>query len=375
MKNKNFSFIIYILLNFLKPFLIISFVLTSVVWLSRSLKYIDLIINKGLSLPSYFWFVSLIAPKILALLLPLISFVAIIYTYQKLKTNSEIIVMESFGLSKIFIMLPSIIFGFIVAIILFLIEAYISPNNYKTFKTFQADLRNNFMISVIQEGSFHNPIQGLTVFIDKIKRDGSVKNILIHDNRNKKIESTIIAKEGVLSNFSSQPSITVFNGTRYVYNKKDQNTSILNFDKYEFQINVNKKIETVRFKQVEERTLKELLFPNPSFSNRLKNELLAEGHRRLSSPLLAIFMCILASFSILFGEMKKKMLLKNIIICSSIAVLTQAVYISIMSNIIFSVPALFIPYISLILISFIPPFLLIYEIKILYYLNKFRHEA
>ena len=79
MKNKNFSFIIYILLNFLKPFLIISFVLTSVVWLSRSLKYIDLIINKGLSLPSYFWFVSLIAPKILALLLPLISFVAIIY--------------------------------------------------------------------------------------------------------------------------------------------------------------------------------------------------------------------------------------------------------------------------------------------------------
>ena len=375
MKNKNFSFIIYILLNFLKPFLIISFVLTSVVWLSRSLKYIDLIINKGLSLPSYFWFVSLIAPKILALLLPLISFVAIIYTYQKLKTNSEIIVMESFGLSKIFIMLPSIIFGFIVAIILFLIEAYISPNNYKTFKTFQADLRNNFMISVIQEGSFHNPIQGLTVFIDKIKRDGSVKNILIHDNRNKKIESTIIAKEGVLSNFSSQPSITVFNGTRYVYNKKDQNTSILNFAKYEFQINVNKKIETVRFKQVEERTLKELLFPNPSFSNRLKNELLAEGHRRLSSPLLAIFMCILASFSILFGEMKKKMLLKNIIICSSIAVLTQAVYISIMSNIIFSVPALFIPYISLILISFIPPFLLIYEIKILYYLNKFKHEA
>ena len=190
-----------------------------------------------------------------------------------------------------------------------------------------------------------------------------------------KIESTIIAKEGVLSNFSSQPSITVFNGTRYVYNKKDQNTSILNFAKYEFQINVNKKIETVRFKQVEERTLKELLFPNPSFSNRLKNELLAEGHRRLSSPLLAIFMCILASFSILFGEMKKKMLLKNIIICSSIAVLTQAVYISIMSNIIFSVPALFIPYISLILISFIPPFLLIYEIKILYYLNKFKHEA
>ena len=73
MKNKNFSFLKYILFNLLRPFLTISLVLTGVVWLSRSLKYIDLIINKGLSLGSYFWFVSLIAPKILALLLPLIS--------------------------------------------------------------------------------------------------------------------------------------------------------------------------------------------------------------------------------------------------------------------------------------------------------------
>ena len=109
----------YIFLKILKPFLIISLVLTGIVWLSRSLRYIDLIINKGLSLTSYFWFVSLIAPKILALLLPLISFVAIVYTYQKLKSESELLVIETFGLSKLFLMLPSIIFGFIVAILLF----------------------------------------------------------------------------------------------------------------------------------------------------------------------------------------------------------------------------------------------------------------
>ena len=91
--------------------------LTGIVWLSRSLKYIDLIINKGLSLSSYFWFVSLIAPKILALLLPLISFVAVIYTYQKLKGESELLVIETFGLSKLFLMVPAIIFGGIVHIL------------------------------------------------------------------------------------------------------------------------------------------------------------------------------------------------------------------------------------------------------------------
>ena len=49
MQVKNFIFIKYIFLNILKPFLVISLVLTGIVWLSRSLRYIDLIINKGLS--------------------------------------------------------------------------------------------------------------------------------------------------------------------------------------------------------------------------------------------------------------------------------------------------------------------------------------
>ena len=175
MRINNFIFIKYIFLNILKPFLVISLVLTGIVWLSRSLKYIDLIINKGLSLSSYFWFVSLIAPKILALLLPLISFVAVIYTYQKLKGESELLVIETFGLSKLFLMVPAIIFGGIVALFLLLIEVYLSPNNYKTFKSFQSDLRNNFVMSTLEAGSFHNPIKGLTVYIDKANKNGVVK--------------------------------------------------------------------------------------------------------------------------------------------------------------------------------------------------------
>ena len=83
---------------------------------------------------SYFWFVSLIAPKILALLLPLISFATIVYTYQKLKADSELIVMESFGISKFTLMIPALIFGVIASVILLFIEAYLSPSNYKTFK-------------------------------------------------------------------------------------------------------------------------------------------------------------------------------------------------------------------------------------------------
>ena len=373
MRINNFIFIKYIFLNILKPFLVISLVLTGIVWLSRSLKYIDLIINKGLSLSSYFWFVSLIAPKILALLLPLISFVAVIYTYQKLKGESELLVIETFGLSKLFLMVPAIIFGGIVALFLLLIELYLSPNNYKTFKSFQSDLRNNFVMSTLEAGSFHNPIRGLTVYIDKANKNGVVKNILIHDTRNKQVESTILAKQGILSNFENKTKIIVFDGTRYVYNYSNKKTSILNFSKYEFQIITEKK-ETVRFKQVEERSIKELFYPDTTINSKIKNEFLAEAHKRLSSPFLVLFMCALAAFSILFGEFKRKVLASKIILCSFIAVLIQAIYISSMNKLVFSIYTSLLPYISLILLCCLPILIIKYENIIISFLKRFKNE-
>ena len=373
MQINNFIFIKYIFLNILKPFLVISLVLTGIVWLSRSLKYIDLIINKGLSLSSYFWFVSLIAPKILALLLPLISFVAVIYTYQRLKGESELLIIETSGLSKLFLMLPAIIFGVIVALFLLLIEVYLSPNNYKTFKSFQSDLRNNFVMSSLEAGSFHNPIKGLTVYIDKASKNGVVENILIHDTRNKEIESTILAKQGILTNFENKTKVKVFDGTRYVFNYKNKKTSILNFSKYEFQIITEKK-ETVRFKQVEERSIKELFYPDITINKKIKNEFLAEAHKRLSSPFLVIFMCSLAAFSILFGEFKRKVLVSKIILCSFFAVVVQAIYISSLNKIIFSIYTFLLPYISLILLSFLPILIIKYEYIVINFLKRFRSE-
>ena len=373
MQINNFIFIKYILLYILKPFLVISLVLTGIVWLSRSLKYIDLIINKGLSLSSYFWFVSLIAPKILALLLPLISFVAVIYTYQKLKGESELLIIETFGISKLFLMVPAIIFGGIIALFLLIIEVYLSPNNYKTFKSFQSDLRNNFVMSTLEAGSFHNPIKGLTVYIDKASKNGVVENILIHDTRNKVIESTILAKQGILTNYGNKTKVIVFDGTRYVFNYKNKKTSMLNFSKYEFEIITEKK-ETVRFKQVEERSIKELFYPDTTINKKVKNEFLAEAHKRLSSPFLVLFMCALASFSILFGEFKRKVLVSKIILCSFIAVLTQAIYISFMNKLNFSIYTFSLPYISLILLSCLPILIIKYENMVMNFIKRFKSE-
>ena len=271
-------------------------------------------------------------------------------------------------MSKLFLMTPAMLFGGIIALFLLLIEVFLSPSNYKTFKSFQSDLRNNFVMSTLEAGSFHNPIQGLTVYIDKASKDGVVENILIHDTRNKEIESTILAKQGIITNFEDNTKVTVFDGTRYVFNYKNKKTSMLNFSKYEFQIITEKK-EAVRFKQVEERSIRELFYPDKEISKKIKNEFLAEAHRRLSSPLLVLFMCAIASFSILFGELKRKILM-----CSFIAVMIQAIYISFINKIIFSMYTFYLPYISLILLSSLPILIIKYENRVLNILKRLKSE-
>ena len=80
---------------------------------------------------------------------------------------------------------------------------------------------------------------------------------MIHDTRNKELDSTIIAKKGKISNLSEQPHIVVYSGSRFLYNKNNFQTNIMNFEKYEFAIDIEKQNQNIRFKQVEERSLKE----------------------------------------------------------------------------------------------------------------------
>ena len=167
--------------------------------------------------------------------------------------------------------------------------------------------------------------------------------------------------------------VIVFDGTRYVYNYKNKKTSILNFSKYEFQIITEKK-ETVRFKQVEERSIKELFYPDTTINKKIKNEFLAEAHKRLSSPFLVIFMCSLAAFSILFGEFKRKVLVSKIILCSFFAVVIQAIYISSLNKIIFSIYTFLLPYVSLILLSLLPILIIKYEYIVINFLKRFKSE-
>jgi len=80
--------------------LLISGVITTAVWLAELLKIIELVIPRTHSLTTLLRLSFLILPDILTITLPLTLFVAVIFTYNKLLMESEIIALRATGFSN-----------------------------------------------------------------------------------------------------------------------------------------------------------------------------------------------------------------------------------------------------------------------------------
>ena len=85
--------------------------LTCVVWLSQSLKFIEMIVSRSLSVSMFVYFTALMLPTFLALILPIALLFAVLFTYNKLTVDSELVVMRAAGFSQWSLARPALMVG------------------------------------------------------------------------------------------------------------------------------------------------------------------------------------------------------------------------------------------------------------------------
>src|SRR5207245_6689920 len=88
----------YILRQCFGVMIFVTAALSAAIWLAQSLRLIDLIVNRGLSISVFLYLAVLILPRFLDIVLPIGIFIAVLFTYAKLGTESEIVVMRAAGL-------------------------------------------------------------------------------------------------------------------------------------------------------------------------------------------------------------------------------------------------------------------------------------
>ena len=96
----------YILWQCLSMMVFVTAALSAAVWLAQSLRLIDLIVNRGLSIELFLYLALLILPRFLDIVLPIGVFIAVLFTFNRLTAESELVVMRSSGLSHVALAKP-----------------------------------------------------------------------------------------------------------------------------------------------------------------------------------------------------------------------------------------------------------------------------
>ena len=298
----------YILGQLAGPFVFFFLSLTGVIWLTQSLRSVDLIINKGLSAGFFFYLTFLLLPTVLTAILPIALFAAVLYAFYRLSADSELAVMFSAGLSPRAVAWPVLIVAGLTTIVCYTLTLYFMPTGYGAFKELRTSLRHSPAHVLLQEGAFNTIGQRLTVYIRAREPGGEMHGILVHDNRDRARPVTMMAQRGALVNTPEGPRFIMVNGNRQQIDQGTNQLSMLNFDRYTLDLSQFLDLPGERWREPSERYLHELLFPTFDTQDDVDNvnRMLSEAHERLTDPLYTIAFTLIALSAILAGQFSRR---------------------------------------------------------------------
>ena len=307
--------------------------LTCVIWLTQSLRFVDMIVNRGLSAETFFYLIMLLVPNFLSVIMPVALFTVVVFTYSKLISDRELVVMRSAGLSQFAIAKPALILASFVVALGYALNVYLIPQSYKAFRELQWDIRYSYSHIVLLEGTFNSVTRDVTVYVRERTKDGQLKGILVHDDRNKDKPSTIMASRGALVETAGISRVVMFDGNRQEVEKITNKSSILYFDRYTFDLGKTKEEVTVRYREPRERTLHELFNVKQDKQLNVKDlgRFTVEAHKRLVSPLFAACFTLIGLTCLISGSITRRGQTRRIVLAATIVTFFVAMAMSLES--------------------------------------------
>lgn len=298
---------IYICRQIFVGFLLVTFSLMSILWLTQSLRFVEMVTNKGLPLGLFVKMTSCLMPRLFSLLSPISLFVAVLFVYNRMLSDRELVVMQSAGISPWQNSKPALYIGLLMSFFGLYVNNFAIPDAEKAFDELEWQVKNDVSHLMFREGEFTTLQNGLTVFITTHEKDGSVKGVLINDERDPQKKVTVSAEYGIILYTEKGPRLIMVNGVRQEIDTHNGQFSSLSFDRYSIdfgaQSSNKKKDDSARSK-----TLSELFNArnNPDLSEQEANRFILEGHRRLISPFFNLVMALLACTGLLIGNFNRR---------------------------------------------------------------------
>ncbi len=298
----------YLIRQMVGPMVFATLALTGVIWLTQSLRVIDRIVNQGLPFGSFLYMTILLLPNILTMILPIALFGALLFAYNRLFTDSELVVMRAVGWNDWALARPALIVAGWVTAIVTVLALWLGPLGLSELRATQYEFRTNLSAILLQEGVFNNPSSGLTVYVRQRDPGGELHGIMVHDNRDPQKPVTIMAEKGALVRTPEGPRFVMINGNRQQIEQSKHDVGLLYFDSYTLDLRPYLQDDGAGWRDPGERPLTELLagdFTTPD-DKANASRLTKEAHRRMAAPLLVPALTMIALAGVLGGEFSRR---------------------------------------------------------------------
>jgi lipopolysaccharide export system permease protein len=286
----------YIFRQIVGPFLFFVLVFTGVIWLTQSLRVIDTVVNNGQSAWVFLEFTALLLPMVLSIVLPISLFAAVLYTINRLFSDSEIVVMMAAGLSGTAILRAVTMFGLLVMLIVYLMTLYLMPLAQREMRDRVSRIRGDVAVAFMREGAFLTPEDGVTVYLRETGPSGELFGVFVHDARDPEREVTYTARRALLVRDEAGTRLLMFDGmAQSIAGPNPADLSVLRFDQLGYDLTAFEETGAERVRKPSEMFVPELLaMTDEQAALRPLGEFRAEAHEALSGPLYTLALPLLA---------------------------------------------------------------------------------
>lgn len=350
----------YVFRQLIGPVALFVFLLTSVIWLSQSLRLLDLVINRGQSAPTFFYLTLLMLPSLLVVILPIAYFAGTLYGLHKLNADSELTVMSAAGFSRSQLLAPVLIAAAVMTAATFLCSLYLMPFSQRLMQDKEIDIRADIGAAILNEGQFNTPARGLTVFMRELTPDGRLRGVLVHDERDRTHPTTYLAEGGMLAQTPAGPRLIMLDGTieqsafdapcrgrtarKAPYSGPVRGSlpkcapgsafappslSVLKFQRYVFDLDQFGARQHDAELRTSERYLGELFWPTSARPLRPETRRLyfAEANNRIAAPLYCIAFALIAFAAVTLGRRARgAYAMRLVVVSAGVAALRIAGY-------------------------------------------------
>lgn len=279
--------------------------LTMLIWLVQSLRFVDLVVNHGLSLWVFLKLTGLLIPSFVTVILPITTFVIVQFTYQRLAGDRELTVMRAMGLSPSALSRPVMAVVMLVVAAGYALNLSVVPASLTAFGEFQWEIRNQIAAFMLQDGVFTPLSDDVTVYVRSRDPDGTLRGVMIDDARNKAARATILAERGQLVEGADGLHVLLFDGSRQEVEAQTGRLNILTFHENLVDLSGPAHNQSERVMGMSEAPMDALLHPPSTLSRVDQARWIAEAHKRMTTPIAALTYALIALLSVLTGAFQR----------------------------------------------------------------------